>query len=127
MVSVLPAGAMSSLARAMRLAAPPGKVAGSSTMSPITADYSQRTCRDGEDTLRRVPHVQKQFIGRILRRKREALGISQEELAARSEVDRSYISILERGLKSPTIETLEKICAALGTLPEHVIEEARKR
>lgn len=74
-----------------------------------------------------MPHDQKQAIGRILRRKREALGISQEELAARSEVDRSYISILERGLKSPTIETLEKICAALGTLPERIIEEARKR
>lgn len=74
-----------------------------------------------------MPHDQKQSIGRILRRKREALRISQEELAARSEVDRSYISILERGLKSPTIETLEKICAALGTLPERVIEEARKR
>lgn len=74
-----------------------------------------------------MPHDQKQSIGRILRRKREALGISQEELAARSEVDRSYISILERGLKSPTIETLEKICAALGTLPERIIEEARKR
>lgn len=74
-----------------------------------------------------MPHNQKQSIGRILRRKREALGISQEELAARSEVDRSYISILERGLKSPTIETLEKICAALGTLPERIIEEARKR
>ena len=74
-----------------------------------------------------MPHDQKQSIGRILRRKREAFGISQEELAARSEVDRSYISILERGLKSPTIETLEKICAALGTLPERIIEEARKR
>lgn len=74
-----------------------------------------------------MPDDQKQAVGRILRRKREALGISQEELAARSEVDRSYISILERGLKSPTIETLEKICGALGTLPERIIEEARKR
>jgi len=30
-------------------------------------------------------------------------------------------------MKSPTIETLEKICSALGTLPERIIEEARER
>jgi transcriptional regulator with XRE-family HTH domain len=70
---------------------------------------------------------QKQAIGQILRRKREALKISQEELAARAGVDRSYISILERGLKSPTIEMLERICESLGTLPEKIIQEARKR
>ena len=69
----------------------------------------------------------KAAIGNILRSKREHIGISQEELAERAEVDRSYISILERGLKSPTLETLERICAALNTLPERVIEEARKK
>lgn len=77
--------------------------------------------------MRRVPDDQKHAIGRILRRKREAVGISQEDLAEHAEVDRSYISILERGLKSPTIETLERICIALGTLPERVIEEARRQ
>ena len=53
--------------------------------------------------------------------------MSQEEVAERASVDRTYISILERGLKSPTLETLGKICAALGTLPERVIETARRR
>lgn len=66
-------------------------------------------------------------IGSVLRSKREDLRISQEKVAERAGVDRTYISILERGLKSPTVETLEKICAALGTLPERVIDEARKR
>lgn len=66
-------------------------------------------------------------IGEVLRAKREKLGISQEGLAERAGVDRSYVSILERGLKSPTVETLERICDALGTLPERVIEEARKK
>ena len=62
----------------------------------------------------------------MLRAKREALGISQEILAERAGVDRSYVSILERGLKSPTLETLERICTALDTLPERILEEARK-
>lgn len=66
-------------------------------------------------------------IGDILREKREKLGMSQEEVAERAGVDRTYVSILERGLKSPTLETLEKICEALSTLPERVIEAARRR
>ena len=66
-------------------------------------------------------------IGGVLRERREKLGLSQEDVAERADVDRTYISILERGLKSPTLETLEKICAALGTLPERVIETARRR
>ena len=66
-------------------------------------------------------------IGDVLREKREKLGLSQEEFAARAGVDRTYVSILERGLKSPTLETLEKICEALGTLPERVIEAARRK
>jgi len=69
----------------------------------------------------------KAAIGGVLRAKREKLGISQEEVAERAGVDRTYVSILERGLKSPTVETLEKVCAALGTLPERVIEEARRK
>jgi transcriptional regulator with XRE-family HTH domain len=69
----------------------------------------------------------KASLGAVLRAKREKLDISQEELAERAGVDRTYISILERGLKSPTVETLERICAALGTLPERVIAEAREK
>jgi transcriptional regulator with XRE-family HTH domain len=69
----------------------------------------------------------KTMIGGVLRAKRKKLGVSQEKIAEIAGVDRTYVSILERGLKSPTVETLEKICAALGTLPERVIEEARKK
>jgi transcriptional regulator with XRE-family HTH domain len=67
----------------------------------------------------------KSKVGNGLRAKREELGLSQEKLAELAGVDRTYVSILERGLKSPTLETLERICAALGTLPESIIAEAR--
>jgi transcriptional regulator with XRE-family HTH domain len=69
----------------------------------------------------------KSSIGHVLRSRRRSLGISQEQLAERAGVDRTYVSILERGLKSPTIETLGRICSVLGTLPEHVIQQARER
>lgn len=77
-----------------------------------------------------MPGVSKDFkaaIGAKLRAIREKLGMSQEEVAERAGVDRTYISILERGLKSPTLDTMERICAALGTLPERVIEAARRK
>jgi transcriptional regulator with XRE-family HTH domain len=74
-----------------------------------------------------VPSNLKVALGQALRAKREKLGISQEELAELAGVDRTYVSILERGLKSPTLETFERICSALGTLPERVLEAAREK
>ena len=46
-------------------------------------------------------------------RLRRRLGISQEELAFRAEVHRTYISQLERGLKSPTLSVILKLAHAL--------------
>ncbi len=40
-------------------------------------------------------------------------GLSQEELAALAGLDRSYISLIERGKKSPTVNTLLRIADAL--------------
>lgn len=48
------------------------------------------------------------------RRIRVRRGLSQEQLAFDSDVDRSYISRLERGLENPTITMLERIATTLG-------------
>jgi len=53
-----------------------------------------------------------------LRHAREVAGISQEELAARIEVHRTEISLLERGGREPRLGTLVKLAVALGTTPE---------
>ena len=45
---------------------------------------------------------------------RDELGISQGEIAANAGLDRTYISQLERGIKSPTLTTLEKIAGCLN-------------
>lgn len=42
-------------------------------------------------------------FGRAVRRQREELAISQEELGFRSELDRTYISGIERGVRNPTL------------------------
>lgn len=54
------------------------------------------------------------MFGEELRKTREAAGLTQEELAFKAHVDRSYISQLERNLKSPTLDMLFRLCDALG-------------
>lgn len=52
-------------------------------------------------------------VGKVLKKFREGKGLSQEELAWKSELHRTYISQLERGLKSVTFKTLNRICTEL--------------
>lgn len=53
------------------------------------------------------------LFGRGVARLRRRLGLSQEELGFRAEVHRTYISQLERGLKSPTLIVILKVSRAL--------------
>lgn len=52
-------------------------------------------------------------FGKKVRGERMKLGISQEELAARAGVHRTYIGMIERGEKNITLENIEKLCKAL--------------
>ncbi len=54
-------------------------------------------------------------IGESIKRRRLKLGLTQEELAARTELSKGFISQLERNLTSPSIATLMDILEALGT------------
>lgn len=61
-------------------------------------------------------------VGLNVRRAREALGVSQEELADRAEVHRTYISGVERGVRNPTVTMLEKIAKALKVKTAGLLE-----
>ena len=54
-------------------------------------------------------------IGVKIKQLRLQRGLTQEELAARTELTKGFISQLERDLTSPSIATLMDILAALGT------------
>ena len=59
------------------------------------------------------------LIGNRLALLRKRRGLSQEELAERARLDRSYVSRIERGLANPSMGVLERICVALDiTLQE---------
>ena len=55
----------------------------------------------------------KSKVGKRIKELRNKLGISQEELAFRSEIHRTYIASLEVGKRNVSIETLEKVVKAL--------------
>ena len=52
-------------------------------------------------------------LGQLVRQKRQQAGISQEELASRSGLDRTYISGVERGVRNPSLTALLKIARGL--------------
>lgn len=60
--------------------------------------------------------IKSELVGIFARRMREqrgSLGITQEEVAGRAELDRTYISGCERGLRNPSLISVEKIANAL--------------
>lgn len=53
-------------------------------------------------------------FGKKVREEREELDLSQERLAGRAGVHRTYIGMIERGEKNITLENIEKIAKALN-------------
>ena len=64
-----------------------------------------------------------EVFGKVLRELRETNQLSQEKLAEYCELDRTYISLLERGLRQPTITTIFKLAKALNISPSQLIEK----
>jgi transcriptional regulator with XRE-family HTH domain len=60
-------------------------------------------------------------LGEELRVARQASGISQEKLAFDAKLDRTYISHLENGHKSPTLDVLLRICRVLNVAASDMV------
>ena len=55
-----------------------------------------------------------QLVGTRIRELRLAAGISQEELAARADLHRNYVSSIERGQRDVGVGALQRVATALG-------------
>ncbi|WP_374501725.1 helix-turn-helix domain-containing protein [Zoogloea sp.] len=66
------------------------------------------------------------IFGEVLRRHRSEKNISQEGLAHRADVDRTFVSRLERGIRQPTITTLIGLGQALGTPAADLVRETEE-
>lgn len=62
-----------------------------------------------------------------IKRIRKEQGISQEKLALKADIDRSYMSEVERSLANPSIEALIKIGNALDVTPSELLQLAKKK
>ena len=66
------------------------------------------------------------MLGKELRKARMAVGLSQERLAFKAKVDRTYVSHLERDLKSPTLKVLFRLCKAMGISASKLIARVER-
>jgi DNA-binding XRE family transcriptional regulator len=60
-------------------------------------------------------------FGDALREIRKEHGVSQEQVALDSGLDRTYVSLVERGVQSPTIRSVFKLATVLGVKPSELI------
>jgi transcriptional regulator with XRE-family HTH domain len=80
------------------------------------------------------------IVAQNIRRLRVARGLSQEALAVDAEIDRTYVSRLERGLENPTVAVLDRLAQALDAsisdffrqpspdeVPPQMLPKGRKR
>jgi transcriptional regulator with XRE-family HTH domain len=69
--------------------------------------------------------IQQEF-GNVIRRRRERAGLSQEALADKAGLHRNYIGLLERGLRTPSIDVLRKLAFGLNTTMSSLIGELER-
>ncbi|MDR3130352.1 MAG: helix-turn-helix domain-containing protein [Treponema sp.] len=63
------------------------------------------------------------IVGNNIKKYRKSLNISQEELAERAGLHRTYIGGIERGERNITLDSLQVIAAALNVAPVELIVE----
>lgn len=69
--------------------------------------------------------IEKAF-GVVLKLERNQQSLSQEELAHICNLDRTYISMLERGIRQPSLKTIFALSSALNLLASEMIGKVEK-
>src|SRR5512138_3778604 len=65
-------------------------------------------------------------VAENVRRARRAAGLSQEELALEADVDRTYISQVERGKRNITVVVLARLARAMRTTAAELVTDGRR-
>ena len=63
-------------------------------------------------------------LGEAIRRRRQAIKVSQDEFADMAGMHRSYIGFVERGMQNLTLDTMTRIAAALKVSLAVLVKEA---
>lgn len=62
-----------------------------------------------------------QLLGENVRHYRKLKGMTQEQLALETEMERSYVSDLERGTRNPSVRALGRLALALEVEPHQLL------
>ena len=73
----------------------------------------------GDDTIR--------AFGQVVRQLRKERNMSQQELAFESDIDRTFVSLLENGHKQPSLLTIFRLSAALQVAASEIIRQVEQR
>jgi transcriptional regulator with XRE-family HTH domain len=65
-------------------------------------------------------------FGEVIRELRKERNLSQEELADKADVHRTYIGMIERGEKNITLENIQKLAKALNVSLKSIFERLEK-
>ncbi|MEQ8992760.1 MAG: helix-turn-helix transcriptional regulator [Pseudomonadales bacterium] len=63
----------------------------------------------------------------MLRKHREQASLSQEALAHASDVHRTYVSLIERGIRHPTLDVVFRLAEALKIAPSVLVAATEKQ
>src|ERR1700730_18713349 len=90
--------------------------------------YSSSVVRDGKmsETFMATTDL-KTLLGMTIKTQRASLGISQEELAHRACLHRTYVSDVERGVRNLSLDSVEKLARALELSMSQLFERASKQ
>ena len=69
-----------------------------------------------------MKELQKQF-GEVIRARRKEMGLGQEALADKAGIHRTHVSLLERGLRMPSLGVIKKLADALEIKMSALIKE----
>jgi len=64
----------------------------------------------------------RRLLGEAVRTKRKEVGFSQEKLAEKADLCTRFISRIERGVESPSVDNLVKIPKSLGATVRHLVQ-----
>lgn len=66
-------------------------------------------------------------FGLVLRTVRKEAMLTQEQLALAADVERNFVSLMERGINQPTVRIIFKLARALGTTPSAMLHLVEKK
>ncbi|HEY8503699.1 MAG TPA: response regulator [Gemmataceae bacterium] len=83
-------------------------------------------CLEGKGLLRMTEEALRESLGAAIRERRKALGLTLHKMSQRTGVSLGYLSQIELGKNSASIETLYKICLALGIKMADLFQAVQK-